>query len=296
MSTWTVGTGPTNPAVFTPEPWWADELNLSTVAYGVSSASLGTAEPKGNHLELPQRDGYLFTPNRAYNPGEFSLSMFLVGTEPDGSMPGSRTLRRKLFDRNLHHLLSVVTNETRPVLWQKGQPGTTVRRQALGSVNTATDVETMMAMQRAVFTLVVSLQDSFWEDSQPTTVATPAGSSLPKTLDLTAAAGMSAPCKDAVVTVTGPITNPRVTNPETGVWAQMVGTLAAGKNLVIDSKQFTATVDGVPVSFRHGGHAAFVYIPTRQGMTSIPRLVLSGTGGGTGTKMSVTMRRKWKLP
>ena len=293
---WITGTGPDNAVLTTPEDWRIDELAVSTVAYNVASTVLSVPAPKGAHITLPGQDGYTFTPNRSFSPGEFALSMWVIGAEPDGTIPGTRTLRRGLFERNLHHLLSIATNTSRPVLLSKRQPGTTARRWAYGSVEDSTSIETMMSRQRAVFSLVFSLGDSFWADDSLTSATSTANSTLPKTLDLTAAASMSAPVKDAVVTVTGPVTNPRITNPETGVWVEMVGTLASGAVWTVDSGAYTSKVGAANVTTRHGGHPRFVYIPTRQGNTSIPRLVLSGTGGGTLTKFSVSFRRKWALP
>ena len=83
----------------------------------------------------------------------------------------------------------------------------------------------------------------------------------------------------ATFTFTGPITNPRVTNLENGVYVEWLGSVPGGAVLVIDCLAFTATLDGENVvgSIRHSG--------AREWMVLLPGdndlRVTASTPGGT---------------
>lgn len=65
-----------------------------------------------------------------------------------------------------------------------------------------------------------------------------------------------------VWTFTGPITNPRVTNEDNGVYFEWLGTVGAGETLVIDTEAYTAVLEGDNVigSIRHSGARQWMVI------------------------------------
>ena len=277
--------------------WWVDELKLSAVAFNISATVLATPNMRGEHLTLAQRSGVIPTYNRPRDPAEFGFNMWVLGCNTDGSMPATKTLRRAQFDTNLATLLRIFTEDHKPIRF-KYENASGLNRVADGLITDSISLTTMMARQRGEFSVTFMLPDVYWRDEATTQTQSSAGSTLPKDLPLTHLAGSSAPIEDAVITVAGPITNPRVTDLETGNWVQYTGTVAAGVNWVVDSGAYTSTVGGssVRAATTHAGHPRFLYIPTRYNNTNTPTVRLTGSGGGTGTRLTVSSYRKHLLP
>lgn len=277
--------------------WWADEVLLSHFAWNISSKTMSTPPFRGEHLTLAQRSGVVPTLNRPRDPSEFSLSMWVIGVDTtDGSIPATKTLRRTQFDSNLNTLIRVFTQDQRLIRFKhENAAGNRVCDALLTDMISP---ETMAARQRGQFTATFMVPAVFWRDENTTSTASTASATLPKDLPLTHLVGGTAPIDDAVITVAGPITNPRVTDLETGNWVQYTGTVPTGQNWVVDAGAFTSTVNGASVRSltTHAGHPRFLYIPARYGNTNIPTVRLTGTAGGTATRLTVSSYRKYDLP
>jgi hypothetical protein len=277
--------------------WWADEVNLSHFAWNISSVDLSTAGFRGESLVLAQRSGSIPVLNRFRENSEFGLSMWVIGMDPnDGSIPATRTLRRQMFDSNLSTLVRVLTQDTRLInfKYENASGNRVCTAQCTGSI----PLTTMAARSRAEFTATFSNPNVFWRDETTGSSATAANATLPKDLPLTHLVGGTAPVDDAVIAVVGPITNPRVTDLETGIWVQYTGTLSSAQTWTVDAGTFSSTVNGssVRTSTSHSGHPRFMYIPTRYSNTNTPTVRLTGTAGGTTTKLTVSSYRKYELP
>jgi len=277
--------------------WWADEVNLSQTAWNVSAAVLQTPAMRGEHLTLAQRSGFIPTLNRPREASEFGFNMWVLGCDPtDGSIPATRTLRRQVFDQNLNTLLRIFSQDQRLIRFKfENASG---NRVADGLVTDVIQLTTMMARQRGEFSATFNVPDVYWRDETIGSTASVANATLPKDLPLTHLVGGTAPVDDALVSVVGPITNPRVTDLETGIWVQYTGTLTSAQTWTVDSSAFTSVVNGTSVrsATSHGGHPRFLYIPPRYGNTNTPTVRLTGSAGGTTTKLTVTSYRKHLLP
>ena len=276
--------------------WWADEVNLSQVAWNVSASVLSTPALRGEHLTLAQRSGVIPTMNRPRDPAEFGFNMWVIGCNTDGSMPATRTLRRQVFDTNLNTLLRIFTQDQKLIRFK--YENASGNRVADGLVTDVIQLTTMMARQRGEFPVTFMIPDVYWRDEATSSTSSTANSTLPKDLPLTHLVGGTAPVDDALITVAGPITNPRVTDLETGTWVQYTGTVPAGQSWVVDSAAFTSKVNGVSVrgATSHGGHPRFMYIPPRYNSTNTPTVRLTGSAGGTTTQITVSSYRKHLLP
>ena len=277
--------------------WWADEVLLSHFAWNISSKSLNTAGFRGEGVTLAQRSGFIPVYNRPREAGEFSLDMWVIGCDPsDGSVPATRTARRQMFDANLNTLIRVFMQDQRMIRFKHENAAGNRVCDAL--VTDAISVDTMMARQRGQFTASFTIPSVFWRDEATSNTASAANSTLPKDLPLTHLVGGTAPIDDAVIAVVGPITNPRVTDLETGIWVQYTGTLSSAQTWTVDAGAFTSTVNGssVRTATTHGGHPRLFYIPARYGNTNTPTVRLTGSAGGTTTKLTVTSYRKYDLP
>lgn len=281
-----------------PERWLADEQDLSTMAWNVSGSVTSVPGLRGSDLTLPMRDGVIHVPNRSAEVGELTLNMWVLGAESDGSVPSTRSARRGLFEKNLHRLLAILTNRSSTIRIRRYMPDGIGYREAECVWSASTSVSTMMARQRAEFTVLLDIVDSYWKSSTRVT-DTVTGSTEPLLLSFPDAAGMSAPVLDAVVTVKGPAYNPKVVNLESGVWVSLAnlgsgnGSLDAGDTWVIDSGAWTSKVNGANQPVKHGGHPRYVYIAPRSGLFSLPRLQLESDTSGATTSLSATFYPRW---
>lgn len=284
------------------ESWFVDGIDIQAYAFGIEKFDSIPPEMRGAHTTLPNVSGVIPRFNRAYDPGSVTLKMWILGCDTDGAIPSVYSDRRQLFERNmrmLHRLFGYQGNtiELRRIYIGDYVGATPTAVTARAIISGFSGLETMMARQRAELTVELTLIDAFWSDVTPTTDASSASATLPKTVNLSDAG--TAPIDDAVMTIVGPIVAPKVTCPSSGSWVQYTGTVAANQTLVIDSGKGTATLNGVSVlsNILHGGSARLMVIPPREGgmvgnMSFQTSMTLSGTGGGASTALSVKYNRK----
>jgi len=280
------------------EQWTADGMLLTTAAYNISSFSLASPGLRGSTTQLPQRSGSIARYNRSYEPAEFGISLWVLGCNDDGTLPGSWTLQRGAFETNLRALMSVLCKQSAPITFDKTMHSGAVIRATAIPAPASVELITQMGRLRGELTFAFEVLDAFWGETTVRTDVSAAGATLPKTLPMANYAPSTAPLEDAVITVAGPITNPRVTDAESGSWVQYTGTVANGSSWVVDAGLFTSKVGGTDVraATSHAGHARFLYVPPRYGLTAVPSLTLSGTTGGTATQLTISYRRKFLVP
>jgi hypothetical protein len=70
--------------------WLVDGVDLSTYAWNVSERSAGWNVPgrKGSNTDMPNMHGKRYVPNKTFDAGRISLSMWALGSLPNGGMPG----------------------------------------------------------------------------------------------------------------------------------------------------------------------------------------------------------------
>lgn len=285
------------------EPWLVDGMDIQSMAFGVETVDVTPPDLRGSHLSIPGMNGVYAQYNRSYEPGTIALKMWVLGCDVDGTLPGIRSSRRQMFERNVRMLFRLFGYQGNTVTLSKtiygdyeGATPTTVKARAI--IDGFTSLDTMAARQRAELTVTMTLVDSFWSDVNTTTDSTDASATMPKPLALSDVG--TAPVDDSIITITGPITAPRVTCPASGSWIQYTGSVAAGQTLVIDTGAGTAKLNGntsVLSSVTHGGTARFMVIPPRNsslaGDTGFQtNLTLTGTGASSATKFSVAYNRK----
>lgn len=94
----------------------------------------------------------------------------------------------------------------------------------------------------------------------------------------------------SIITITGPLANPTITNAANGVSVQLLVTVASGQVAVIDSLHWTATNNAVNAigSIRHSG--AFEFMVIEPGLNS---LTLTATGVGSGASLTHVFSPSW---
>lgn len=273
-----------------------DGFDMRTEAYNAATRTGRYSMPtqRGEDLVLAGKSGYTFVPNKPYDAGLGALSVWVTGANTNGTIPATQTLRRQKFEDNMALMERLFTRRHRLCTIRAAQPDASIRR-AFVQWDAWGEPEVVAGGTRATWTVGYTIPGVFWEDETATNQETAASSTLPKNLDLTSFANMTGIIEDAVITVTGPITNPRVTDAETGAYVQFTGTVATATTWVINVAASTSVVNSVTqlANTTHTGGYLFLVIPNIFGTSATPRLTLSGTGGGAGTKFGVSARRKW---
>lgn len=282
----------------TPEIVTYDGVVLNQYCFNISTGAGRYHIPdrrSTTKLILPGKSGYSVVPLMPVNEGEATWSMWVQGTNTDGTLPGkTMPLLRAKFEANLDALMTIFGNQTGPRHATAVQPdGST--RECWAEVWDVIEPTTMAGRTRAEFSVTLLIPSVYWQDVGATTTVGVAGATLPKTVDLVGLAGSQGLIEDAVLTVAGPITNPRVTDVETGVWVQYTGTVANGNNWVVDAGQGISKVANVDqtANTSHGGHPLYYVIPAYATGQAYSTATLSGSVGGAATNLTVVARRKF---
>lgn len=118
-------------------------------------------------------------------------------------------------------------------------------------------------------------------------------------VELDGLSGSTAPIGDAVIRVTGPCTNPYISDPTSGTGLQWVGTVAAGQYLFMSARPLNARLSSTSTDWAAGGtdvSAALTYPaagrlqlwPAVQDATTRKVLIsMTGSGRTTATKLTV---------
>lgn len=88
--------------------WYLDGKNLSNYAWNITNRAAGWAVPAktGDNVTVPGRHGAFWVPNKTYDQGHLTLSMWADGCNEDGSFPEGVSSQKKVRD-NLDRLTSL---------------------------------------------------------------------------------------------------------------------------------------------------------------------------------------------
>lgn len=272
----------------------ANGLCLQNWAWNVSSKTGRYLIPgvRGANTKTPGLRGSQFVRNRPVDSGLWTLSMWVLGCFPDGSIPAWGDSRR-IFERNWAQLMQHLMSVSAPIDLYAWQPDGSARH-AQGTIGGETEGTMQMGGRRAEASFIFEILEGAWADCVAYTKAgTPGAGWSNQILTLDGLVGGSAPIEDAIVTVHGPAINPRVTNAATGTWVQYNGTLAATDVWVADSGQWTSTVNGTGVltNTQHFGHPRFLVIDNGNNFAP-PQVQMTATGTGAATNLTVTANRQ----
>lgn len=101
--------------------------------------------------------------------------------------------------------------------------------------------------------------------------------------------GSSGPVDDALILITGPITNPRVTDLNSGEWVQANFAVAAGEKLLINCATWQAR-RGTAVTYAGGGSIVSQALSASKGRAALLRLTPAMTAGNPlDTRVTVSL-------
>lgn len=254
---------------------------------------------RGENTILPGASGTLFSKNRPFEEGSGVISLFVTGAGTDGAgnmiLPATHAARRVQFEANMAGLMQLFTRPHRL---------STIRaEQADGTIRTAqvewrewSEPDVQAGGTRAEFSIGYTIPGVWWTDEAVTTQSTLTTATLPANVSLTSFANMTGVIEDPILRLTGPITSPRITDVETGVWVSYTGTVPAGQVWEVDVAAATSKVSGSAAALNstlHGGSYKMFTISNCYGATTTPLLRVSGSGASAATKLDVVAKRKW---
>lgn len=285
------------------ETWTVDGFPLSTVAYdirtwngldnipgvNVSGSGSGTSGGTNGFFQMAQSHGEFWYP-QYYTASTKLLTMYVSSNDPNtGAAPTSVDQGRQNFDANLdtlsrlfarrRNLSSVVRNLSN---------GTS--RLALCTVSSTIE-PSLVPVTSGMITVELTVPDGFWRDAADTTLATLAAAFSGRVTALDTA---TAPMNDLEFDIVGPVTNPRITDNESGSWVQYTGAVSGGNTLKIFNK--TMSISGVGfspslINMSHSGDSNWLTLyPTAPNGVNI---TFGGSGTSGATSLSLVGHKKF---
>lgn len=271
------------------ETWTVDGVNLSGVAYdirtwngldnvpgvNVSGSGSGTSGGTNGLFQMAQMHGEFWYP-QYYTAATKLLTMFVSSNDPNtGAAPTSIDQGRQNFDANLDTLTRLFSRRRKLISIVRAMSNGTSRL-ALCSVMSVIEPQ-LVPITSGMITVELTIPDGFWRDATDTTLATLAAAFSGRVTALDTA---TAPMNDLEFDIVGPVTNPRITDNESGSWVQYTGTVASGNTLkIVNSSMSISGVGFTPniINMTHAGDSNWLTLyPTAPNGVNI-------TFGGSGT-------------
>jgi hypothetical protein len=271
-----------------PEQLTVNGVDLGSYAYMTTDVSglLTVPALRGEDVVVPGRHGRIRTEGKRFDANEIVLPMWVVGSRPDGLIPGGGMERE--FYRRRDDLLQLFHADEVELAFRR--PDGLVLT-AGAQVVDVMDFTRRYAEPLAMVSVALRLTDPFWVDA--TDVAQAITGVTGTTATLTLFDGSTAPIADARITFHGPVSNPRLAVGDR--WVQYNGVVAAGRELVLECGHWRASAGaGAAWSpderqvYREPGPAWFEFPPSRTPLTA----TFIHTGGGSAS-VEIAGRRKF---
>lgn len=280
------------------------ETRLDTLAFGIQTKSGVHGMPglKSPAVQIPGRTGDVYYRGRRRGPGAVYLSMYVQECDEDGFVPADAYPK---FLENIDSLFSLFnTRFSQIAIREYIDPVSEGNLNAFNYREAICEVEMSIAPElrgRYWGQLVVEckINDGSWREKTVNTINVGAAVG---THNLTALAGSTEDIEDAILSLTGPITNPKITDPLTGHYIQLNQTVAAGTQWVIDCRTW-ASVIGTGLNFNATAGTNVTaqtvssgpFAPSLYGISAdiMPKMALAGTGLSGATLLQVRARRRF---
>lgn len=288
--------------VTTAETVTVDGVVLNTMAYNISTRTGRYSGPdvRTKNVPIPGRHGSLRIRNKKFQEGLFTMSMWVRGALPDGSIP-SQKIQNRLFMENVDLLMQVFTRRTGLLDVQQVMPDGSVR-QCFAEVLAIIDPQSTSANPMAKFNVAMTIPSVFWQDLEPVTYTSPAGLPTSEILTLTEFIGATAPMEDLQWTVTGRVASFKIQALENGqplevdCWANYSAAIPTTDTLSLNSGNWTISQIGSfsasVADVSHSGSDFWVSIPAGPQNTA-PQVQWTCTNPDSNTQLSVTGYRKY---
>ncbi len=279
-----------------------DGVSLRSPVLGVATRTGRYSMPArhGENTMLPGRSGTLFLKNKPFEEGVGALSIWCLGARVNFQgavvMPTTYADRRLAFEENIAKVMRLFTRAHRLSTILAAQPdGST--RSAKVEWREWDEPEVQAGGTRAEWAIAYVIPDVWWSDVNLTTQTFSGVGQF----SLTSFKDMTGVIEDGTVTITGPATNPKVTDRETGNFVQFTGDVPAGSQLILNSENASATMldtsSGVSSSVLsqviHGGSYRLFALSNCFGVSDTPALEFTASGTASSTRLAFSGYRKY---
>lgn len=251
-----------------------DGVDLTTYAYGIKflDSPFVTPARRGENVVVPHKDGRLYTA-KWLDERVQSVAMWVIGQPPSG---GSDTESQRWT--NLDTLRGLFARAGQHTL--KHQYGSVTRT---ATVEVAKAVEFTPKLFNEAYVLVVDflMADPLWYAESKTTVGPTTITAASQNITVNNAGSYES--QKGIITITGPITNPKLAIGSN--WVQYTGTVGSGSTLVIDCSAWTAKVNGTDYSGNITHDGALCWLPIPASATNTLTVTCSGYAGATTVKV-----------
>lgn len=284
---------------------------LDTLAYNISTKggiASKMAPLRGEPIVTGGRDGSIYSKGRLREENSIVLNMWAKNTNvDDGGTPSY-----SVWKDNMDQLLWIFDTsgnqvELREYLNVPVSAGVALGaytyRRAFCEVTAAIDPD-YLGKHFGKFVVELRNNDAFWSDSADVTFTSPIGATSVATHVATQFAGSTAPMKELLVQVTGPITNPVVTDMATGHYVKYLGALTSTQQWLVDTTNWKSVM-GTGLNFNPAAGTNQTLVTEANGTwysrlfglspgkTTGPSVRLQGTGAAATTKLEIRGRRKF---
>lgn len=281
-------------ALTTTERITVEGVDLKTLCWNIETlgATLRTPPRRGANAIVAGRSGTIHRRFKPLDEARYAWPMWVLGCDADGAIPGGSTARREFFKR-VDELTRLLMKEHGLLDVRHTLPDGTVR-QALLEVQTLLDYTTAgIGQPKGLVTVELVNPAALWQE---VTLQSVTDNTSPYVLDF--GSGATGPLEDAIITLTGPITNPIITDTFAGdAFLSYAKTIAAGTTVTFNA--------GTGALSQTGGHVIDATLLTMQNTNGrlgrfVPDPVAGGyrctvTGSGTSgaTSVQIQYRRKY---
>lgn len=277
------------------EGWYIDGTDLQSYGTIIETRDGWDDTPplRGENAVLLGRHGSYWRRKR-FDAAKKTLTVTVNGVIDGWRIPESGLAQRALYEANLDALIRLVSPGYRMLSVERVHANGD-RRIADCELTSALTPETWGNTAGRV-SLEFAVPGAFWRDvdSQSYRLSSyDVGGDDSQRVEVYSLAGQTAPCADAIVTVTGPCTSVTIRDSLTGSGFSY-GALSGGEELVVDAGAFSALKGGISVlttlTLFDGQLLEMSPAPR---VDTGPALDITAPGKSAGFKVVVEARRSW---
>jgi len=289
-------------ATYSPHPVFVDGVRLDSSAWNIDVKTRAWASSRNGDVVIPGVDGVAASLNDDIEASTMTLSMWVLGTDENGNVPGGTTAVAKVRD-NLDQLAHLFGKRHALLNVSEVVDANGNQRQAYCKVADTVTPEILVGA-RAKFTVTLSVLEGMWQDVSTSdwTQSSPTSGNF---YEVTTLQGATGPISDAIFTVAGPVTNPELRDLTTNAYIRLNAAVPAGQVWRVNSGTWatrygagltfasldTAGTDAQSVTVFGGGNARFLRL-VPQLSSGARRVSVSVTGAGAAS-IGVRARRKF---
>ena len=282
-------------------PITVDGVRLDTLAWGVELRKVVIPGTREANEVVPGVDGVIAALNEDYDAATYSLDMFVRGSNEDGLIRADSVGQLRA---NLDHLTAIFSKRHALLDVREVVDAAGTVRQAMMKRQDSFTPEIAPGLS-AKFTVQLVVPGVYWRALTSPDWVGAAGSSAVQ--EVTTLRDSSGTIRDAVLLVVGPVTNPTVTDVNTGFTVRLNGALAAGQSWCVNVGTWSTRTGSVNLASAdalgtdatattEANHPSGLFLPLTPvyaaavGARTV-RVSLTGTGMTSATQLQIRARK-----